>query len=105
MGGLTTALCLIQAGIEVELLEQSAAFAEVGAGLQISPNGMRVLKALDLDAAVASYAFAPRQIEMRLGRAAARSSPCRWRVPPWHATARPTCTCTGPTCSRCWSGP
>jgi salicylate hydroxylase len=68
IGGLTTALCLINAGIEVELLEQAAAFAEVGAGLQISPNGMHVLKALDLDTTLASCAFEPERIEMRLGQ-------------------------------------
>ena len=34
----------------VTLLEQAPAITEVGAGLQISPNGIAVLRAMGLDA-------------------------------------------------------
>lgn len=68
IGGLTAALCLIDAGFEVQVLEQAAGFAEVGAGLQVSPNGMKVLARLGLAEALEAVAFRPETIEMRLGR-------------------------------------
>ncbi len=43
IGGLACALALARAGVAVELLEQASAFAEVGAGLQLGPNAVRVL--------------------------------------------------------------
>ncbi|MEO1106429.1 MAG: FAD-dependent oxidoreductase [Pseudomonadota bacterium] len=46
IGGLAAALALQQRGARVTLFEQAAALTEVGAGLQISPNGMCVLRAL-----------------------------------------------------------
>ncbi|HVG46601.1 MAG TPA: FAD-dependent monooxygenase [Rubellimicrobium sp.] len=48
IGGLAAALALARRGIRVRLLEQAAAITEVGAGLQITPNGTRVLRALGL---------------------------------------------------------
>lgn len=50
IGGLTSALALAQQGARVTVYEQASALTEVGAGLQISPNGARVLDALGLDA-------------------------------------------------------
>ncbi|OOY27336.1 monooxygenase [Thioclava sp. L04-15] len=48
IAGLTVARALAMRGAEVEVLEQADAIREVGAGLQVSPNGARVLKALGL---------------------------------------------------------
>ncbi|SMY09658.1 FAD-dependent monooxygenase [Flavimaricola marinus] len=48
IGGLTTALTFAQSGAEVTVLEQAPALTEVGAGVQISPNGMAVLRGLGL---------------------------------------------------------
>jgi len=48
VGGLTAALALRQHGAEVTVLEQAEAISEVGAGLQITPNGVAVLAALGL---------------------------------------------------------
>ncbi|MGR3614684.1 MAG: FAD-dependent monooxygenase [Paracoccaceae bacterium] len=48
IGGLTAALCLQAQGAKVTVLEQAQAISEVGAGLQISPNGACVLRALGL---------------------------------------------------------
>lgn len=50
IGGLATAVALAQRGVAVTLLEQAPAIQEVGAGLQISPNGLAVLRALGLEA-------------------------------------------------------
>ncbi|WP_318327362.1 FAD-dependent monooxygenase [Sulfitobacter sp. D35] len=46
IGGLACAAALAQRGIAVTVLEQADAIREVGAGLQISPNGLNVLSAL-----------------------------------------------------------
>lgn len=43
IGGLGTALALGRAQVGVRLLEQASAFGEVGAGLQLGPNAVRVL--------------------------------------------------------------
>ncbi|WP_264213240.1 FAD-dependent monooxygenase [Leisingera thetidis] len=48
IGGLTAALALRRLGASVTVLEQAEAISEVGAGLQITPNGVAVLKALGL---------------------------------------------------------
>ncbi len=50
IGGLTASIALAQRGAQVTVLEQAEAITEVGAGLQISPNGYRVLAALGLGA-------------------------------------------------------
>ncbi len=46
IGGLAAATALRQAGADVVVLEQASDISEVGAGLQISANGVVVLKAL-----------------------------------------------------------
>jgi salicylate hydroxylase len=48
IGGLTAALALLRRGIDVDVYEQSKDFKEIGAGIEISPNGTRVLDALGL---------------------------------------------------------
>ncbi|MGY9049950.1 hypothetical protein P775_19015 [Puniceibacterium antarcticum] len=48
IGGLAAALALRQRGADVVVLEQAGEICEVGAGLQVSPNGLRVLEALGL---------------------------------------------------------
>ncbi|WP_050930033.1 FAD-dependent monooxygenase [Aestuariivita boseongensis] len=50
IGGMTVATAFAQRGAQVEVFEQAAALEEVGAGLQISANGQRVLAALGMSA-------------------------------------------------------
>lgn len=52
IGGLALARVLALRGADVTVLEQAAEIKEVGAGLQISPNGLAVLRALGLEAAL-----------------------------------------------------
>ena len=52
IGGLTAALALLRSGIDCDLYEQAPELREVGAGLQLAPNGTRVLFALGLEPAV-----------------------------------------------------
>jgi salicylate hydroxylase len=48
IGGAATALALVQRGMDVRLYEQAPALTEVGAGVAIQPNGVRVLRSLGL---------------------------------------------------------
>jgi 3-hydroxybenzoate 6-monooxygenase len=43
IGGLAAALALQRQGMSVTVLEQASAFGEVGAGIQLAPNAVRVL--------------------------------------------------------------
>lgn len=52
IAGLTVAIALARRGAEVTLHERAAAIAEVGAGIQLSPNAMRVFAALGVDNAI-----------------------------------------------------
>ncbi len=65
IGGLTTAIALAQRGAQVRVLEQASAIEEVGAGIQISPNGVAVLRALGLAEAVAARGVRSEAIELR----------------------------------------
>ena len=49
IGGLAAALSLLARGLDVEIHEQAPELKEVGAGIQISSNGTRVLYALGLE--------------------------------------------------------
>jgi salicylate hydroxylase len=66
IGGLTAALALQRAGVSVRVFEQAAALGEVGAGLQLSANGTRVLHALGLAEALRRVAWVPEGKEVRL---------------------------------------
>jgi salicylate hydroxylase len=49
IGGLAAAVALARRGVAVTVLEQADAIREVGAGLQVSPNGLAVLRGLGLE--------------------------------------------------------
>jgi salicylate hydroxylase len=59
IGGLAAACALRQRGIDVEVFERSTMLEEVGAGLQIGPNGFKVFRALGLEAELMRNAFEP----------------------------------------------
>ena len=46
IGGMAAALALSQQGFGVEIFEQSAEIGEIGAGLQLGPNGFAAMDAL-----------------------------------------------------------
>jgi salicylate hydroxylase len=66
IGGLTAALALLKKGFHVEILEQAPEVHEIGAGVQISPNGTRVLFALGVGDELRRDAFEPTGKELRL---------------------------------------
>ena len=71
IGGLAAALGLAAQGRSVRLFEQAPAFEEVGAGLQMSPNGVAALRALKAWEAVEPSCVIPSEIHMRDGRSGA----------------------------------
>ena len=98
IGGLTAALCLDAAGIgDVTVYERSDEVHEIGAGIQLSPNGTRILHGLGLGDALSAVTVRPATGDMRRwedwsccrqARSVTSSSP---------STASPTTTCTAPT--------
>lgn len=67
IGGMTAALGLNHFGIEVDVHERAEALEEVGAGIQISPNAMKVFQALRINRDVIDAGFLPEAIEIRMG--------------------------------------
>ncbi|WP_347138307.1 FAD-dependent oxidoreductase [Paracoccus sp. SSK6] len=65
VAGLTAALALRLRGADVTVLERAPAIAEVGAGLQLSPNAMRVLDALGLGPALDVVSLPSRAVRLR----------------------------------------
>lgn len=54
IGGLAAAIALSRDGHSVTVAERASEITEVGAGIQISPNGMNVIKSLGLEEALIS---------------------------------------------------
>ena len=65
IGGITAALTLRRHGIEAALFEQAEAFRQVGAGIQISSNAVRVLRGLELSETLARVAVYPEARDYR----------------------------------------
>jgi salicylate hydroxylase len=65
IGGLTTALALLQRGFDVVVYEQAPVLREVGAGVQIGSNGTRVLYALGLEQPLRAVQVLPPQRQLR----------------------------------------
>jgi len=59
MGGLAAAATLRQAGFPVEVYEQASKFGRIGAGIQMMPNSMKVLRAIGIEDRLRQTAFAP----------------------------------------------
>lgn len=67
IGGLTAALCCLHHGHEVTVLEAAPELSEVGAGIQLPPNAMKVFAALGLEDLIVERAFRPEALEARMG--------------------------------------
>ena len=68
VAGLAAAAALRQRGASILVLEQAAGFLEVGAGVQISPNGARVIHALGQGAALPILAQRSEAVILRSAR-------------------------------------
>ena len=63
IGGLATAALLARQGHSVRVYEQAPAFARVGAGIQMAPNAVKVLRALGVEDRLRKIAFqSPRML-------------------------------------------
>ena len=65
IGGLATALAMIQAGFTVTVYERSAQLVDQGAGITLAPNATRVLYHLGLGPTLEETAVTPPQTEYR----------------------------------------
>jgi salicylate hydroxylase len=75
IGGLAAALALVRRGIDVAVYEQAEQLRELGAGVQISANGTRVLHALGLREALEKVQVEPAGKALRLWNTGQR-----WKV-------------------------
>lgn len=62
IGGLATAIALARHGIDVKVCERRAEFPEEGAGIQIGPNGARILEQLGVAAFLAGKVSTPENL-------------------------------------------
>ncbi len=67
IGGLAVAIALARHGIPSRVLERRFRFSEAGAGIQLGPNGVRVLRQLGVDAELAPNAGRPGEIKVFSG--------------------------------------
>lgn len=65
LGGLCAAAALLQRGFDVDVYEQAAELKEVGAGVQLSANGTRVLAALGMAEALRALSCEAQGKEIR----------------------------------------
>ena len=75
IGGLAAATALAQRRARVRVFEQAPALGEVGAGIQVAPNGVAVLEALGMRDAAEARASLPEAVELvdfRRGRPVGR---------------------------------
>jgi salicylate hydroxylase len=68
IGGLACALAMAREGVSLTVVEQAAAFGEVGAGLQLGPNAVRVLHEWGLGDALSACAAFPEALRVRDAR-------------------------------------
>ena len=65
IGGLAAALACARAGVAVQLFERAGEFTEVGAGVQLGPNVVKLLEAWGLRDALAAVAAFPDRLQVR----------------------------------------
>jgi salicylate hydroxylase len=65
IGGLTAAIRLVQRGHRVRVVEQAKVLGEVGAGIQMSANAVKVLQAVGVEPALEATGVKPKAFEFR----------------------------------------
>ena len=65
IGGLAVSSCLRKVGIETTIYEQARKFARIGAGIQMTPNAMRVLNGVGIGDIIRAHAFEPPHFRSR----------------------------------------
>src|ERR1700720_1018276 len=59
IGGMAAAATLRQIGVDVHVYEQAPRFARIGAGIQMMPNSMKVLRRIGVEKKVLAPFFQP----------------------------------------------
>jgi salicylate hydroxylase len=89
IGGVTAAHALRQRGFEVALFERAPKLGEVGAGLQIGPNAVKVIRALGLERELRAVCAEPlntvsldwRDATLRFREPLRQTAEARWGAP------------------------
>lgn len=92
IAGLTAATAMAQRGAQVTVYEQAPELRELGAGLQITPNGARPLHALGLETALDAESIRAQAVESMdavQGRPVARFDLGAYQDPPYRFFHRP----------------
>ena len=87
IGGLTAARALLRRGFEVHVYESSPELREIGAGVALGPNAMKVLRSLGLEDQVRAVAGRSEWALTRNGKTTVR---WRWRDFRMAVRSRPT---------------
>src|SRR4029077_12357220 len=67
MGGLAVAATLRHIGMDVQVYEQAARLGRIGAGIQMMPNSMKVLRGIGIEQRLREFSFAPYSHLNRVG--------------------------------------
>ncbi len=67
MGGLAVAATLRRFGMDAHVYEQARRFQRIGAGIQMMPNSLKVLRQIGVEARLRATSFAPRSHLNRVG--------------------------------------
>jgi salicylate hydroxylase len=59
LGGICAAIALQDAGADVTVYEQASEFADVGGGIQLGPNAVKVLRALGVEDGLGAFGLQP----------------------------------------------
>lgn len=89
IAGLTAALAFAARGFSVQIFERSESFAEIGAGIQLSPNATRILSRLGVLRGLAHSAVRPSAVVLRSAATLAQlarvplgdAAETRWKAP------------------------
>lgn len=65
IGGLTAAIAMLRDGHDVHVFEKASELLAIGAGIHVSPNGVRLLQRLGLTAALARIGALPQVFEFQ----------------------------------------
>ena len=105
LGGLAAALFLCRAGVrDVRVFERQPSLGEIGAGIQVAPNAVRLLQRLGLERGIGARSRCPSRSpgSSGAGRTGASCSPRPSARRARRASARRTWPCTARICCRSW---
>ena len=65
ISGLSTAIACIKRGMCVRIFERNHEISEIGAGLQVTPNGMKVLEWMGIQQEISDNSFTPHELQVK----------------------------------------